>query len=123
MKKIIVLSISIIITGCSNNKEQELCNKIDEIDVQTYTSEENYKELTTILENEYNIYCNEKNSEICETLNKYINATKEEIKQENCSNKEGSWKEICESNNKLSILDKQIKVEYYHEEVWAVCNK
>ena len=127
MKKVFLglMSISLILglaSGCSNNKEKELCNKIDEIDVQTYTSEENYEELTTILEDEYNIYCNEKNREVCEVLDKYIDATKEKIKIEDCSDKEGSWKEICESNNNLSILDKKNNVTYYHEEIWSICN-
>ena len=52
MKRIILLFLGIVlITGCSNNKEKELCNKVDEIDVSSFNQEEKYDELAEILEN------------------------------------------------------------------------
>lgn len=124
MKKIILLFLGIIlITGCSNNKEQELCNKVDEIDVLAYTNSNNYEELTLILEDNYNNYCESSNTKICNKLSDYIKATKEEITQKDCSILNGNWKNVCESDNKLKVVDKETNVIYMHEEFWAVCNE
>lgn len=123
MKKIMLLFLGIIlITGCSSNKEKELCNKVDEIDVQTYTSSNNYEELTLILENNYDTYCKSSNTEVCNKLNDYIESTKKEIKLKDCINLDDTKKILCESDNKLAILDKANNVNYMHEEMWAVCN-
>ena len=124
MKKIILLFLMIILlVGCSSNNENELCNKIDEIDVQTFTEEEKYKELTLILEDNFENYCEDSESDVCNTLSEYIKSTKSEIELENCDKVEGSNKDMCENDNKLAILDKKINVGYMHEEMWAVCNK
>lgn len=123
MKKIILLIISvIIITGCSNNKEKELCNKVDEIDVSSYNQESKYDELAEILENHYATYCEDTSSEVCKALDDYIKTTKSEIKFKDCSNLEGNWKNLCESDNKLMVTSKETNVTYKHEEMWAICN-
>lgn len=106
MKKIIVLIIAVIIvTGCSNKKEQELCNKIDEIDVDAYTEAENYQGLTELLENYNSTYCSEIDSEVCEKLDEYIDASKKEVDQSFI----------------LADLEKQMDVINYHEEISNIC--
>lgn len=123
MKKIILLFLGILlITGCSNNKEKELCNKVDEIDVSSFNQEEKYDELAEILENYFATYCEDTNSEVCKALDDYIKTTKSEINFKDCSNLEGNWKNVCESDNKLMVSGKKTNVIYKHEEMWAVCN-
>lgn len=123
MKKIILLFLGIVlITGCSNNKEKELCNKVDEIDVSSFNQEEKYDELAEILENYFATYCEDTNSEVCKALDDYIKTTKSEINFKDCSNLEGNWKNVCESDNKLMVSGKKTNVIYKHEEMWAVCN-
>lgn len=119
---LLVIILVLVMTGCSTNLDKELCKKIDKIEVLNYTDNENYDELRTILQNNYNKYCS-KNSKVCIALNDYIKATKTEINTEDCSNKDGSWKDVCESNNKMKVLDKQNSVNYRHEELWAICNE
>ena len=100
MKKIMLLFLGIIlITGCSNNKENELCNKVDEIDVNSYTQQENYDELTKILENHYATYCEDTSSEVCKALDDYIKTTKSEMNFKDCNSLEGNWKNLCEFDN------------------------
>lgn len=123
MKKIILLFLGIVlITGCSNNKEKELCDKFDKIDVQGYTENENYEELTSVLQKNYDEYCDGVSSDVCNALDKFIDSTKEELEFEDCSGKQGSLKEICESNNSLKIVDKNTNINYTSEEVWSFCN-
>lgn len=124
MKKIVLLFLGIIlITGCSNNKEQELCNKVDEIDVRSFNQEGKYDELAEILENHFATYCEDTSSEVCKALDDYIKTTKSEIEFKDCSNLEGNWKNVCESDNKLMVTSKKTNVTYKHEEMWAICNK
>mgnify|MGYP004604796945 FL=1 len=123
MKKVIFLCLVVIlISGCSNNENQELCNKIDEIDVSSYTQAGNYDELSSILEKHYTTYCKDSNSKVCISLNDYLEATKSEINFKDCSSLESNWKSICESDNKLMVINKKINVTYKHEEMWTVCN-
>lgn len=125
MKKLycglLVTLLVLVMTGCSTNSNKELCENVDKIDVTNYTDNENYDELRSILQNNYDKYCS-KDSKVCSALNDYINATKTEITIEDCSKKAGSWKDICESDNKLKAQDKQNDVNYKHEELWAICN-
>ena len=124
MKKIILLFLGIIlITGCSNNKEQELCNKIDEIDVSSFNQDGKYDELAEILENHFTTYCEDASSEVCKALDDYIKATKSEMNFKDCSSLEGNWKNVCESDNRLMVTSKKTNVTYQHEEMWAVCNQ
>ena len=123
MKKIIFLCLAVIlISGCSNNENQELCDKIEEIDVSSYTEKGNYDERASILEKHYITYCKDSNSKVCVSLNDYLEATKSELKLKDCNNLESNKKSICESDNKLIVSDKKIDVNYKHEEVIASCN-
>ncbi len=126
MKKLYFILLAIILvlvmTGCSINSDKELCENIDKIDVLDYTEIENYDGLRSILQSNYDKYCN-KDSKVCAILNDYINATKTKIDSEDCTKKEGSWKNICEYNNEIKVLDKQNYVNYKHEELWIICNE
>lgn len=127
MKKIygvlLVILLTSVMTGCSSNSNKELCENIDKIQVLDYTEAENYNELGSLLQSNYDKYCNEINSNVCKSLEKYIESTKEELDLEDCSTKQDSSKEICESDNKIKVLDKKNNVNYNHEEVWAACNE
>lgn len=123
MKKVIFLCLGVIlISGCSNNENQELCDKIDEIDVSSYTEKGNYDELASILEKHYITYCKDSNSKVCVSLNDYLEATKSEVKFKDCDNLEGNTKSICELDNELLLGDKKIDVAYKHEGVYDACN-
>lgn len=123
MKKVIFLCLAVIlISGCSNNENQELCNKIDEINVSSYTEKGNYDELASILEKHYTTYCKDSNSKVCISLNDYLEATKSEVKLKDCDNLEGNTKSICELDNELLLGDKKIDVAYKHEGVYDACN-
>lgn len=123
MKKIILLFlVCVLVTGCFNKKEKELCDKIDEINVQSYMETQNYEELTSVLQKNYDNYCSNKTSDVCNALNTYINSSKAQVELEDCSTKQGSWKDLCESTNDVKIGNKKIDVLRNHEEVWAVCN-
>lgn len=123
MKKLVLLILSILlITGCSNSKEKELCTKVDEIDNTTYVNEEKYEELANILDDYYTTYCENTTSEVCTKLDDYIKATKHEVTIKDCNNLEESWRSICESDNKMSVLDKKIYINYKSGELWATCN-
>lgn len=123
MKKVIFLGLVVIlISGCSNNENQELCDKIDEIDVSSYTEKANYDELADILEKHYTTYCKDSNSKVCISLNDYLETTKSEVKLKDCNNLEGDTKSICELDNELLLGDKKIDVAYKHEGVYDACN-
>lgn len=123
MKKVIFLCLAVIlISGCSNNENQELCNKIDEINVSSYTEKGNYDELASILEKHYTTYCKDSNSKVCISLNDYLEATKSEVKLKDCDNLEGNTKSICELDNELLLGDKKIDVDYKQEGVYDACN-
>lgn len=123
MKKVIFLCLAVIlISGCSNNENQELCNKIDEINVSSYTEKGNYDELASILEKHYTTYCKDSNSKVCISLNDYLEATKSEVKLKDCDNLEGNTKSICELDNELLLGDKKIDVAYKQEGVYDACN-
>lgn len=117
MKKFILLFFIIIVSGCSNNKERKLCNKLDEIDVSSFNQEQNYDELANILDNYYTTYCSNLNSDICNALYDYINATKSEVNLKDCSNLDGNSKDLCVSDNNLLITSKKTNVTYKHEEM------
>ena len=130
MKKVILLFLGIIlITGCSNNKEKELynkekelCNKVYEIDVSSFTQEGKYDEFAEILENHYATYCVDTSSEVCNELDDCIKIIKSEIKFKDCSNLEGNWKKLCESENKLMVYSKKSDVGLKFTEIRLVCN-
>ena len=127
MKKVFLglMSISLILglaSGCSNDKEKELCNKIDIIDVHSITDENNYEDLATVLEGHYKDYCDDSDSEVCIKLDEYIKLAKEEINLEDCSNLDDNLAYLCEKDNELAITDKKISIDYVHEEIWRICN-
>ena len=123
MRKIVLLFLEIVLLcGCTNGKERELCDVIEKIDVNGFVNDNNYEELTSILESNYKRYCTNLDSSVCVALNNYVNASKQEIVLKDC-NSEGKYQNICEYNNKLTILGKKNNVTYMHEEMWAVCNK
>lgn len=124
MKKVMLLLFGVIlITGCSNSKEKELCDKIIDIDVHTYTSGERYDELASILEKDYEEYCANSETNVCNALKEYIDATKSEITFKDCNNLEGDWKGLCESDNKLKVSSKKTNVIYMHEEFYTACSE
>ena len=121
--KLILLFVSIILlAGCSNSKESELCDKIIDIDVTTYTSSERYDELASILENDYANYCTNSETGVCNALKNYIEATKKDITFKDCNGLEGNWKGLCESDNKLKVSSKKTNVIYMHEEFYTACS-
>ena len=123
MKKIILLCLAVIlVSGCSNNKEKELCEKIDELDVHSYTEEENYSELGNILDKYYTTYCGNSNSTVCVSLNDYLEATRTEIKLRDCENLQDDYEKICELDNKGKVLEKNLDINYKHEVIIANCN-
>lgn len=124
MKKVMLLLFGIIlITGCSNSKESELCDKIIDIDLTTYTSAERYDELASILEKDYEKYCANSEPNVCNALKNYIESTKKEITFKDCSSLDGNWKSICESDNKLKVSGKKTNVIYMHEEFYIACSE
>lgn len=126
MKKIrlMLLLVSIILlVGCSNSKESELCDKIIDIDVSTYTSAERYDELASILEKDYEDYCANSETGVCNALKNYIGSTKKEITFKDCSSLDGNWKGLCESDNKLKVSGKKTNVIYMHEEFYTACSE
>lgn len=123
MKNIIFFCLAIIlISGCSNNKEKELCDKLDELDVHSYTEEEKYSELGNVLDKFYTTYCENSDSTVCVSLNDYLETTRTEIALKDCDNLQGNYEKICELDNKTMVQDKKIDVNYKHEVVIANCN-
>lgn len=101
MKKIILLFLGIILlTGC-NSKEEELCNRVTAIDLDAYKEKGNYDELSSLLQEKYDIYCTDSTTDVCSKLKEYIEAA---------------------SNTTLNTLDKNIFVDYRSEEFWAICH-
>ena len=124
MKKVILLLFGVIlITGCSNSKESELCDKIIDIDVSTYTSAERYDELASILEKDYEDYCANSETGVCNALKNYIEATNKEITFKDCNSLDGDWKRLCESDNQLKVSSKKTNVIYMHEEFYTACSE
>ena len=126
MKKIVLLLVIMIMIGCTtgcvkDKQEEELCEKIDQSDVYTYTKDEKYDELATILDGYFTTYCQNKNTEVCNALDNFVMETKKEVEFQDCTNLEGNWKELCQTGNKLKVSTKKTTVAVKQIEVRNAC--